>query len=294
MLMPRLRGTLRRIAGEPLVHFLLIGTTIFGLFSLTARPEVVGAGVQIVISSAEIERLASIWEQRWKRRPTSKELEGLVEERIREEVYYREALALGLDRDDVAIRRLMQRKLEFVTRDILVPPEPTTAELTDYYDANVERYSRPPLLSFTQIYFSVDQRGGAADKDARALLARLNAGMGDTPAMATGDGQLFPGNFEDQTPRDIEAVFGPDFAASLAEIEAGTWSGPVASAYGLHLVRIDARRAGEALSYPAVADKVRADWDYEQGQKANDGIYRSLRARYEVIVEPGALPQAEG
>lgn len=279
---------------EPLVHFLLIGAAIFGLFSLMSGSEEAGSQARIVIPRAEIEQLASIWEQRWRRQPTPEELAGLVEERIREEVYYREALALGLDRNDVQVRRLMQKKLEFITENVVVPPEPSVADLTAYFEANADRYSRPPLLSFTQIYFAADQRGGAADKDARAVLARLNGGLDEAAAMSEGDGQLFPDTFQDQTVRDIEAVFGPEFASSVAGIAPGTWAGPVASAYGLHLVRIDARRSGAVLPFAEVADKVRADWDYEQAQRLSNEMYQSLRARYEVIVEPGALPQPDG
>jgi hypothetical protein len=288
------RYDLSRALREPLVHFLLIGAAIFGLDVLAATPDGSGASNRIVISGGDIDRLSDQWETLWQRPPTTDEINGFIEERIREEVFYREALALGLDRDDVVIRRLLRRKLEFVTQDILVPSEPPAAELTAYYEANADRYTRPPLLSFSQIYFATDRRGGAAGKDARVVLARLDEGLDESSAHAAGDGQLFPDTFTDQTTRDIEAVFGPEYAASVAHIEPGVWSGPIASAYGLHLVRIDARRAGAVLAYAEVADKVRADWDYEQRQKANDEMYRSLRARYEVIVEPAAQPKADG
>jgi hypothetical protein len=278
---------------EPLVHFLLIGAMIFGVYSLTAAPEAEGPQTRIVIEGAEIEQLAAVWEQRWKRPPTENDLESLIEERVREEVFYREALALGLDRNDVQIRRLMRKKLEFITQDVLSPPEPTTAELTAYHSAHADRYSRPLLLSFTQIYFAADRRGGAAEKDARIVLARLNEGLDETAAMAAGDGQFLPYTVREQTTRDIEAMFGPEFAASVAGIDPGAWQGPVGSAYGQHLVRIDARRAGELLSFAEVADTVRADWIYEQSQKANDEMYRRLRDRYEVIVEPITPAQAD-
>lgn len=276
---------------EPLVHFLLIGAAIFGLFSLTATPEAEGTQTRIVIPATEIEQLAAVWEQRWKRPPTGTDLDSLIEERVREEIFYREALALGLDRDDVQIRRLMRKKLEFITQDVLTPPEPTAAELTAYHAAHADRYSRPLLLSFTQIYFAVDRRGGAAEKDARITLARLNEGLDETAAIAAGDGQFLPDTVREQTARDIEAIFGPEFAAALVGIDPGGWRGPVGSAYGQHLVRVDARREGGVLSFAEVSDKVRADWMYEQGQKANDEMYRSLRARYEVIVEPGTPAQ---
>jgi hypothetical protein len=285
---------IHNVLREPLVHFLLIGAAIFGLFNLMNGSEEAGAQARITIPRAEVEQLASIWGQRWKRQPTEEELAGLIEERVREEVYYREALALGLDRNDVQIRRLMQKKLEFITENVVVPPEPSVADLAAYYEANADRYSRPSLLSFTQIYFAADRRGGSADKDARAVLARLNGGLDEAAAFAQGDGQLFPDTLLDQTARDIEAVFGPEFAASVAGIAPGAWVGPVASAYGLHLVRIDARRIGALRPYDEVADKVQADWTYEQIEKAGNALYQSLRDRYEVIVEPGALPQSDG
>ncbi len=279
---------------EPLVHFLLIGAAIFGLFTMMNGSGEAGSQARITIPAAEVEQLASIWEQRWKRQPTDKELAGLIEERVREEVYYREALALGLDRDDVQIRRLMQRKLEFITDNVVRPPEPSAADLVAYYEANADRYGKPSLLSFTQIYFAADRRGRAAEKDARAVLARLNGGRDEDAALTEGDGQLFPDTFRDQTTRDIEAVFGPEFAASVDGIKPGIWAGPIGSAYGLHLVRIDARTSGATRPYEEVADKVRAGWEHEQIQRSSDEIYESLRARYEVIVAPVALPQPGG
>lgn len=271
---------------EPLVHFLLIGAAIFGAFNMAAKPEAATTNKQIVISSAEVEQLGAVWAQRWRRVPAQEELDGLIEERVREEVYYREALALGLDRDDVAIRRLLRNKLEFVTQDIVTSAGPEPADLAAYYAAHPERYMSPATVSFSQIYFASDRRGGAAERDATLVLASLGDGRADAAALAAGDGQMFDTAFRDQTVRDVEAMFGPGFAAALPQLQPGKWSGPVASAYGMHLVRIDARREGGPLPFAEVAEKVRADLDYDRRQQANIDMYRNLRARYEVIIEP--------
>jgi len=260
---------------------------------MSGEPEASATDTRIVVTSADAERLGAVWAQRWQRAPTQTELDGLIDEHIREEVYYREALALGLDRDDVAIRRLLRSKLEFVTQDIMTSVEPGPSDLAAYYEAHPERYISPAAVSFSQIYFASGRRGGAAGQDAELVLERLRGGLDDAAALATGDGQMFGETFRNQTVRDVEAIFGPDFAAALLQVEPGAWAGPIASSYGLHLVRVDARREGRRLPFAEVAERVRADWEYDRRQKANDDMYHGLRARYSVVVEPGAPAQAE-
>ncbi len=173
---------------EPLVHFLCLGGLVFAYFAATAEPErELGSNV-ISISATELERSALAWTQRWKRPPSAEELRGIVSEMVREEVLYREALALGLDRDDVVIRRLMRQKFEFVTQDLAFDAEPDEPTLRVFHKASSDRYSRAAELTFSQILFSPDRRGPAAEADALQALSDLKAAAGPEAANLLGDG----------------------------------------------------------------------------------------------------------
>lgn len=284
---------LGRVLREPLLHFLLIGAAIFGFYSLISVQSVGVNPDRIVVSSGDIQRLAGLWEKRWQRPPTAEELEGLIGEYVREEVLYREALALGLDRDDTVIRRLLRQKFEFVTQDLAVAPEPDAAALSAFYQANRERYRKPARLSFSQIFFNLDRRGAAGEQDARLVLASLRDAPDDKGLAGLGDGTMLDQTYRNMSVDEIDLHFGSDFSAALSQLEPGVWSGPIRSGYGLHLVRVNSRSAGEVLALADIEDRVRTDWAYEQRQQANEAIYRQLLARYEVIVEGangGAAP----
>lgn len=283
-----LRENALRIVRDPLLHFMVIGGAIFAAFWIVAEPEPAAGREEIVVTAGEVERLAAFWEKRRLRPPTPEELDGLVDEHVREEVLYREALALGLDRDDAVIRRLLRQKLEFVIQDLAVPEEPDAAELAAWFEANRERYRSPERLSFSQVYFDTDRRGAGGEDAARLVLAGLRAGTGSA---GVGDGGLLEPSYRDRTGPEVAALFGDAFAAALSPLEPGVWSGPIRSGYGLHLVRVDERREGAPLPFEAVEAQVRADWAYVQRRRANDETYARLRERYEVIVE---APDADG
>jgi hypothetical protein len=270
---------------EPLLHFLAIGAAIFGLYALTAEPETTATGDRIVVAGGDIARLSLLWEKRWQRPPTEDELRGLIDEHVREEVLYREALVLGLDRDDTVIRRHLRQKFEFLTQDLAIAHEPDPADLAAWFEANRERYRIPSRLSFTQVYFSLDRRGAAGEREARLALASLRDGASDADAAGLGDGTMLDDTYRDRTVQEMEALFGGEFAAALEGLEPGVWSGPIASGYGLHLVRIDARSPGEVPPFGEIEQQVRNDWDYEQRRQANEAIFQQLLTRYEVFVE---------
>ena len=164
---------LLRLLREPLVHFLILGGVVFSFLADVGTPEIVDAGDRIIISSAEVERLSVAWTQRWQRPPSEDEMAGMIREAIREQVLYREAMALGLDRDDVVIRRHLRQKYEFVTQDLAYDTEPDEATLRAYYDAQLDRFAQSAQVSFSHILFSTDRRGAAAEADAAQALADL-------------------------------------------------------------------------------------------------------------------------
>lgn len=273
----------RSVFREPLAHFILIGGALFAADWVLSEPDLGPREDRIVVTAGEIDRLASFWEKRRLRQPSAAELAGLIEEYVREEVLYREALALGLDRDDATIRRLLRQKYEFLTQDLAVAKEPEPAELRTWYEAHRDRYSAPPRLSFTQVYFNTDRRGAEGERDALVALASLRDD--GTIAAALGDGQLLDMVYRDRSEQEIAAVFGQDFASAVSRLEPGAWSGPVRSGYGIHLVLLTARSPGETPPFELVAERVLNDWADERRQEANEEIYRRLLERYEVSVE---------
>lgn len=275
-----------RLVREPLVHFALLAGLLFVVLSEPDAVEYVPDDRRIVISAAEVERLAVAWTQRWQRPPSEDELAGMVREAIREQVLYREAMALGLDRDDVVIRRHLRQKYEFVTQDLAYDTEPNEATLRAHYDAHPDRYVQSAQVSFTHILFSKDRRGAAAEADAAQALADLQAATDPEAADLLGDATSLPPDLEKIDAVEVEAMFGPDFATSLLRLEPGRWSGPIASGYGLHLVWVSERISGGHLAFETVRQRVKDDWVYKQRVAANEAILLKLLERYEVVVDP--------
>ncbi len=271
---------------EPLFHFLIIGSLIFVIFSALNREEYASSGSSIVVTASDIERLSDAWSRKWNRPPTEQELAGLVEDYIREEVYYREALALGLDHNDTVLRRRLMQKMEFLSNDLADLSTPDENALNQFLLENQDRYEIPARVSFTHIYFSFDSRGEKAHSDAKRVLSELTAGPGAYPrTFDRGDSFMLGYDFARATPLEVDRLFGNSFGDRLFELETNAWQGPIESGYGLHLVRIDERIDSLMPELAQVIEEVRRDWMYEQRQKTNEEIYRKLKERYEIVVE---------
>lgn len=282
--------TWRRILGEPLLHFLLIGTGLFLAFSLMPRDQRSGDAGEIVVSQGQVEHLAAGFARTWQREPSIEELAGLVSDFVREEVYYREALALGLDQDDTVIRRRLRQKLEFIFDDVAARAEPSEAELQAYLLAHPDAFRREPRLSFRQIYLNPDRRGPRVEADAAQLLAQLSQAGTDLDAAALGDATLLESAFADVSPSDVAAQFGADFADRLMELAVGAWQGPLKSGLGLHLVQVSERRDATLPVLAEARDQVRREWDKARRAELKELSYRELLARYTVIVEGADAP----
>lgn len=280
-----------KLMREPLVHFLLLGAGLFLLFGWVAddegdRPD------HIVVSSGQIEQLVATWTRTWQRPPTQQELDGLIEDYIRGEVYYREAVAMGLDRDDTIVRRRMRQKLEFFTDDLVDSAGPSEEQLAAFYHENADVFRVPGRIAFRQIYIDRDRRGERALDDALALLARLSSGdEADLDRTAAGDSLLLPAEVGPSSRDEIARQFGRAFAESVFELPVGRWSGPVESGYGLHLVRIERRAEAALPSLDALRAEVEREWRAGRRKQAAEAFYQSLRERYEIRIES---PSADG
>lgn len=276
---------LSRLIREPLLHFLILGAGLFGLFYQVADPADGESPDRIVVARADTDRLVAQWQRQWQRAPTAEELDGLIESFIREEILYREALALGLEKDDVIIRRRLGQKLEFLFKDLAEQVEPEDEELERHLRENVQRYAAPGRFSFDHIYFNRDKRGAAADKDARESLARLNVQKDSIDSMNLGDRFLYPYQFEKQSPAQISRIFGRQFTDQLPGLEKGEWRGPIKSGYGVHLVYVREWIPPGRPSLDDVRDKVRWDVIAERRRELDTAFYRELRQRYDVLLE---------
>ena len=272
---------IRRLLREPLLHFLLIGAVLFVLYGALNRGRS-DAPRDIVISEARVEAIAESFATVWMRPPTAAELKGLIDDYVAEEVYYREAIAMGLDQDDTVIRRRLRQKMEFISDGIADSTEPTDALLQEYLEQNPGKFAQPAALTFRQVYLSAERRGDRVRADAEKLLAELQAGT--DPAEA-GDPTLLPATMEAASPQAIASAFGEGFARQVDEAPVGQWAGPIESSFGLHLVRVDERTAGAAPTLAEIRPIVLREWQADTRRRHNISFLTTLRGKYDVRVE---------
>ena len=276
---------LGKLIREPLFHFLLLGAVTF-LMAGRMRSGSVGSGDKIVVTQSQIESIVVGFSRTWMRPPTQEELQGLVEDYVREEVLYREAKVMGLDQDDVIVRRRMRQKFEFLAEDLAARTgPPSDQELETYLREHADQYSKEPGVSFEHIFFSREKHGASAETEATAMLARLR-GKGTIDIEKLGDAFLLPSQFEKTSAGETERLFGEKFANELTKTQLGTWAGPIESSYGLHLVRVNARIPGVAPPLANVRESVLRDLLSDRRKRELDTQYEKLRARYTVVVEP--------
>ncbi|WP_179213935.1 peptidyl-prolyl cis-trans isomerase [Rhizobium sullae] len=273
-----------KLLREPLLHFLVIGAVLFGVYQWATGDET--APDEIVVSAGQIASLQAIFSQTWQRRPTAKETEALVDEYIRDDVFYREGIAMGLDRDDAIVRRRIRQKMEFVA-DLAADVQPTDAELRAFVADHPDRFSGKPSVSFTQVYFP---SGAQAANEVEVERLRLALDAGTADASTAGSPLLAGSDFRDLTKSEVAQTFGADFAAWIDRATPGTWQGPVISGYGTHLVRVSERVEARELPFEQVRDAARREWLHARKVAANDALYKKLRSRYVIKVEkmPGA------
>lgn len=279
-----------RLLREPLVHFLLLGAALFVLYDLVADPDD-RATDRIVVSAGRIDQLSEVFTRTWQRPPTAAELGRLIEDHVRDEVYYREARAMGLDLDDTVIRRRLRQKLEFLTVDLLTESDPTPEQVRRYFDEHADAFRGPTRFVFQQIYFNPELRNGRAADDATALLARLSVADLQADPAELGDPIYLPTGSVPLSESEVAQRFGQDFAAALTELPVGRWSGPVESGFGHHLVRIQQRQPGALPPLETVRDSVEREWHNARREEAAESFYRQLRQRYDVRIEHSAAPE---
>ena len=281
-------GRMARFVREPLVHFLVLGFLLFVAYRVIQGPALEDPK-RIEISADTIARIELLWRTRWGRPPTGEEMTGLIEEHVREEVLYREALALGLDKDDTIVRRRLAQKMEFLAEDVTALREPSADELKAWFANNRQQFEEPVRVSFRHLYFSPDRRGTRARVDAERTLAMLKVKGDNRPAdQVPADPFMFQSEYAERTPQQVAQVFGIAFAGALAKLPVGGWVGPVESGYGWHVVRVEQNVAPRVPELEEIESTVREAWMKEQRAALQKAAYERARSRYEVIVTAGS------
>lgn len=277
---------LARLLREPFVHFLLIGAAVFALYALVSGGDQEETRDRIVVTEGRVQQLAQVFAKTWQRPPTPQELRGLIDAYIKEDVYYREAVKLGLDRDDTLIRRRMQQKMEFLSEpgeDVLAADD---AALRAFLDENKASFRAEPKIAFEQVFINSKSGDGTAERRAGEALEALKSGE---PGEELGDPTLLPASTPLSSLSTIERDFGGAFAKALPALALNEWAGPIRSPFGLHLVRVSERVDGYDPALSEVRDEVLRNWRTLQREEHQKQAYEKLLAKYEIL-----LPKAEG
>jgi len=277
-------NTLRNLLHEPLLHFLIIGGLLFLIYGLQ-NDGLSNNDRRITISEADINRLTLILQKKMQRPPTQTELDRLIEQQIREEVMYREALIMGLDKNDTIVRRRLAQKVEFISADLATQVEPTDRELSDYLATHSDKFEIPGRINFVQIYFNTDRHGKQVETDALNLLSELKQKNSPVDISTLGDPFMMGQQHTQITEYETSRLFGKNFAKKLFSLPTGDWQGPVSSGYGLHLIRIDNKTPALLPALTTVREKVRVEWFAQQRRLIDKNFYQSLRQHYEIVIE---------
>ena len=263
---------------EPLLHFILAGLVVFWIGEIRKDHTDLH---RIVITPQRKAHLTSQYALQFGTRPDAPTLKELVNGDVRDEILFREGLALGLDKDDEIVRRRIIQKMQFLLEDVQPPAEPDDVRLETYYRAHLDRYSLPTRTTFSHIYFS------AARQRALAVLQHLPAGSERAPE----SGDPFPDlyDFSNYGREQVERLFGhSEFSQAVVSDPPGRWAGPFRSAYGWHLLYVQSRQPGMARPFAEVRDQVRADYLLEEQHRANDAALRQLERKFTIV---GGAPE---
>lgn len=269
---------MKKLLKEPLLHFMLLGFLIFVLYGIVNKEN--DSESVIMIDDYDMDNIIASWEMQWKRLPTDEELKSLVDLNIKQEIFYQEALKMNLDHNDEIIKRRLAQKMQFLSNDLATLNEPTDEELKKFYDANFEDYLTPAEYSFYQIILSPDYRKDPK-KDAEQILSEF--ANGSFEEMKTkGDPLPFPYFFENTDADEINRQLGMKFSNALKTTKTKTWTGPILSGFGYHLVYLVDKTGPQIPDFNIVKENLLRDFEYENQKSLNDQIFKELKKNYEI------------
>jgi len=277
--------SIKRLLREPLLHFMVLGAVLFVGYAYLKPDTKAESSYEIALTLEELAQLQMLYEAQWRRSPTPEEFYAMVENKVRQEVLYREALAMGLDKNDEIVKRRMAQKMQFIAEDLAAAEEPGTEELRAWYAENSDKFSMPKRLSFRHLYFSPDSRGAQAYDDAVSSLAKLDDQPVDSQLADTlADRFMYQDYYADQTSISLAKEFGPQFAVAVAELTPGSWQGPIESGFGWHLVYVDSLVPGRVPAFEEIERDVKTAWLGVQKEIAWRKAYKEMRAKYAVLL----------
>jgi hypothetical protein len=271
---------IKRLLKEPLLHFLLIGASLFFVFGLAQDGMPGRTDDQVIVSAGRIEQLNNIFTKTWQRPPSPAELKGMIDDFVLEEIYYRQAVEMGIDRDDTVIRRRLRQKFEFLTDDMAAASVPTDEQLATYLAANADAFAKDTTYTFEQVYINPERAGVDLERQVAEELAALKAGN-----EAGGTGGMLPSYFDNTPARAVDNSFGRGFAKSLDALPLNDWQGPVESGLGLHLVKIAERVEGYLPDLADIRPIVEREWVNENRLETRRLINDQLLSNYDVVIE---------
>ncbi|GAA4893669.1 peptidylprolyl isomerase [Ferrimonas pelagia] len=275
----------KKIVQEPLFVFLFIGGGLFALYDQVADDfeVVLDDNSQIEVTETQINSLAANFEKMFRRAPNTSEIDNMVDEFIRDEVLYREAIAMELDKGDIAVRRRLLQVIDFISEDLVSLAQPQEHELQALLETYPDRYRQADRYSFSQVFINPTRHGDATEQHAAQVLAQLRAD--DSQYTQLGDNSMLPHRFSDAQAWEVERQLGERFKSDLMAAESGQWIGPIHSRFGKHLIKIDAIDAGGQPSVDEIRDVLIQDLQFEKTLEARDVYYAALRDQYQVRIE---------
>jgi peptidyl-prolyl cis-trans isomerase C len=283
---PARPSLLRRCVREPLVQFVLIGAALFAFYRLSHQNAAESSDSRkIALTSEDLDQMTLMWRAQGRPPPTEQEIRSLLDNKIREEVLYREALKLGLDKDDTIVKRRMVQKMDFLAEDLSDLREPSREELKTWFKKNSERFTMPGRVSFRHLYFSSDKHGKQTSNVAAEVLKKISAHSANLPeAAALADPFMFQDHYGDSSFDEVAKTFGPQFARSLFTLTPGSWQGPIESGYGWHLVLVESLTPARVAEFEEIEADVRTQWISAQREEIKRRMYEKMRSRYEIFL----------
>lgn len=283
------RHPLARALREPLLWFLLAGGALFVAYRLL-NPDAFSQPDRnrIELTRDDLTQMSVQWRAQGLPPLTAEQWKSLIDTRVREEVLFREAVALGLDRDDTIVKRRMVQKMDFLAQDLAAARAPTPEDLRNWFASHQDRFTLPPRVAFRHVYFALDRNGTPA----RAAAAAAAKQLASAPAAVLGDPFMFQDAYADRTPDQIAKDFGPAFARAVFKLVPGAWQGPVESGYGWHAILVTEATPARVPAFEEIEPEVRTDWMGEQAELAKRRVYEAMRARYEVVLPEIPVPAA--
>ena len=271
---------IRTLLGEPMLHFLIIGIALFGAYRWVSPGD--SGGRRIVITQGVVDDLVTQHVAARGREPSTTELNHLIESYVRDEILYREGVKLGLERDDIVVKRRVRQKIEMIAEEDASTRAPTDADLSAYLVANRARFAQPAILTFDQVFIGESRSGPGVVHVVTVTGEALRKGA-DPEQL--GKPTLLPHRMT-RTPADLVARdFGAEFAAALEKAPLGDWAGPIDSSFGAHYVRVSERTPAVAPELAAVRDQVVREWENDRRQRARNDAYAKMRSGYEIRIE---------